>query len=243
MNIKKLTIVFQRLGFKKHSPLVYQSIREFGPLLATDIARSAKIHRPALYRSLKELLNAKLISTKKIGRRTKYMAESIHRLTSLFMEGLEDISKLTKNKKASEVEVINSATRIFHGPNGIRAVFDEVIDHTPRGHTFYRYTSEKDLAAVNRYLSPDYRERRDKKRLERLVISNPISGKLKRSRLERFIKFIPPETNLFDQNIIQIIYEDRVAFIDLNTEQVIVIESSSLADFQKVIFKQLYRKL
>ena len=99
------------------------------------------------------------------------------------------------------------------------------------------------MAKVNRYLSPNYRIAREKKKLERLVISNPISGKQKRPRLERFIKYIPSEANLFDQNIIHLIYRDRFSFINLNTEKAFIIEDKALADFQKVIFNQLYKKL
>ncbi len=129
------------------------------------------------------------------------------------------------------------------GPSGIRAAFDDVIERMPKGEMFYRYTSERDVAAVNRYLSPDYRIRRDKKKLERRVISNPISGKAKRSRLERFIKFIPQQTDMFDHNIIQLVYADSVAFINLNTEEVSIIRDRELARFQSVIFNQLYGKL
>ncbi len=133
--------------------------------------------------------------------------------------------------------------RVFSGPKGIRDVFDDVISHSKKRDTFYRYTSERDLDSVNSYLSKDYRKRRDAKHLERLVISNPVSAKRKSSRLERFIKYFPKEVSLFDQNIIQLIYGERVAFIDLNKEEAFVIENQALADFQKVIFKQLYKKL
>ena len=123
------------------------------------------------------------------------------------------------------------------------SVFDDTIAHTPKGQTFYRYTSERDLSRVNRYLSPGYRGARDKKKLERLVISNARSGAQKRSRLERFIKYMPEGTLQFDQNIIQIVYGKRLAFINLNSEEAFVIEDAALADFQKVIFSQLYRRL
>ena len=52
-----------------------------------------------------------------------------------------------------------------------------------------------------------------------------------------------PHVNLFDQNIIQLIYGDRISLIDPNTERVVIIENKALADFQKVIFRQLYDKL
>ncbi|MBI4992242.1 MAG: hypothetical protein HZB99_03420 [Candidatus Harrisonbacteria bacterium] len=241
--ITELTQVFIQLGFPKHTDKIYQAVKNSGPLLATAIVSKTKVHRPAVYRALRALLDAKLISTKKIGERNYYVPENSQRILKLFTKNLESLAGSIKNQDLSHAETVNSSMRIFHGPKGIRAVFDDVINHSKPRDTFYRYTSERDLAAVNRYLAPDYRERRDKKRLERLVISNPISGKQKRPRLERFIKFIPPEVDLFNQNIIQIIYRDRVAFIDLNTEQAIIIENSALSDFQKVIFKQLYKKL
>ncbi len=241
--IKNFPQVFKRLGFRRHAFAVYKAIRKNSPLSATEVIQATGLHRPAVYRALEDLLGAKLISTKKIGKRTYYVPESARRISELFTKDLENVSALIKKREAADVETVDSSMRIFRGPKGIRAVFDDVIDHTGRGDTFYRYTSEKDLAAVNRYLSPDYRKRRDRKKLERLVISNPESGKQKRPRLERFIKFIPPEASLFDQNIIQIIYGSRLALIDLNKEQALVIENAPLADFQKVIFKQLYRKL
>ena len=87
------------------------------------------------------------------------------------------------------------------------------------------------------------RSYRDKKKLERMVISNPVSGMRKRPRLERFVKFIPPQMNLFDQDIIQLVYGERISIIDLNKERVLIIENKALAEFQKVIFRQLYDKL
>ena len=147
-------------------------------------------------------------------------------------------------KRSVEKEAYLQKEIIFlEGAQGVRAAFSDVVSHTPRGETFYRYTSEKDLEAVNRMLPKDYRTLRDAKKLERLVISNPVSGKQKRSRLERFIKFIPPNFDLFQQNIIQLIYGDRLSLIDLNTNRVVIIESKALAEFQKIIFQQLYRNL
>lgn len=151
-------------------------------------------------------------------------------------------SVLSTYIQAREKDVPQSV-RFLHGPAGIRAAFDDVISHTPKGDTFFRYTSERDLAKVNKYLARDYRERRDKKKLERLVISNAVSGSQKKSRLERFVKFIPRDTDQFEQNIIQLIYGECVSIIDLTTEEVVIIENKQLTDFQKVVFKLLYKQL
>ena len=242
MQIQNQKEIFRKLGFSKHADSVYSTVFEHGPLLAAHIAPLASIYRPALYKALFELLNADLLVRKKKGGRFLWSARRPNHILELFKSEIYKLEKAIPSSSDSE-EIIDNSLKIFYGKDGIRAVFDDVINHTKKGETFYRYTSERDLDKVNSYLSSNYRMRRDKKRLERLVISNPLSGKQKRSRLERFIKCIPSEVSIFDQNIIQIMYGDRVAFIDLNTEKALVIENPALADFQKVIFRQLYDKL
>jgi len=173
----------------------------------------------------------------------QYRAESPHRIDEEFRSVAARVTQSVERYSNKRERELPQYIRFFSGFSGIRAVFDDVISHTPRGGTFYRYTSERDLASVNRYLSPSYRALRDKRKLERLVISNPVSAKQKRPRLERFIKYIQSEADLFDQNIIQLVYGSRLAFIDLNSEEAFIIEDPSLAAFQKVIFSQLYKLL
>jgi hypothetical protein len=103
------------------------------------------------------------------------------------------------------------------------------------------------LAVVNfslkSQLPPSYRSERDKKKLERLVISNALSAKQKKPRLERFIKFLDGDREAFDHNIIQLVYANRVSILDLSTKKGIIIENDTFAAFQKTIFKALYKRL
>ncbi|KND51416.1 MAG: hypothetical protein ABA06_03860 [Parcubacteria bacterium C7867-001] len=240
----QLKTVFKRLGLGKHSDEVYTALlKSKRSMLAAHIAKAAGVARPQVYRNLDELVAQKFVSKRHEGKRTYYRAESPRRIDEAFETVEKDVAALTQQYAKSKEKAVPEYVRFLHGFSGIRAVFDDVIDHTPRGATFYRYTSERDLSAVNKYLSPSYRARRDQKKLERLVISNPVSGKQKRPRLERFIKYIEPSTDLFDQNIIQLVYGNRLAFINLSAEEAFIIEDSSLAAFQKVIFQQLYKKL
>ena len=238
-----LPLIFKRLGLSKHAASVYETVRKRGPLLATEIVSLAKAHRPAVYKALYELSDAKLLVKTFAGKRRYWNAVGPKKIASLFNEASLDVLKNLPAEKPHTAETVTSNLRLFHGPEGIRQVFDDVIEHTPRGDTFYRYTSERDLDEVNSYLSKDYRERRDKKKLERLVISNPVSGSRKKARLERFIKYIQSKESVFEQNVIQIVYGRRIALIDLNSKESTVIENEALAEFQKVIFRQLYRKL
>lgn len=235
--------IFHRLGLPKHADVIYKLLQQKGPMIATDICRKAKLHRPAAYRALTSLLTQHFAYQTNIGRRKIYHAVNPQVIAEAFSQTSASVRERLAKQVVANDSSKNKEVRMLNGFKGIRAAFDDVISHTQRGETFYRYTSEKDLDKVNKYLSKNYRMLRDKKKLERMVISNPVSGKRKKPRLERFVKFIPRAASLFDQNIIQLVYGNRVSLMDLDTERVLIIENKALADFQKVIFRQLYDKL
>jgi sugar-specific transcriptional regulator TrmB len=239
-----LTDIFKRLGYPKHSGRVYEIlVASKESLLVATIAQRAKISRVVVYRILERMKADGLISAEKSGKRVRYAIHNPRALERL-VQGRERVDVETIEAFVGETEKhVPKSVRFLHGPSGIRAVFNDVVDHTPKGDTFYRYTSERNLAEVNQYLSRDYRVRRDKKKLERLVISNPVSGKQKRGRLERFIKYVPQEVDQFTQNIIQLVYGKRIAIIDLSTKTAMIVENEQLADFQKVVFRLLYKRL
>lgn len=239
----KIEEIFTRLGLPKHADIVYTLLQRQGPLSPTSVCLNTRTHRPAVYRALNSLIAHHFVFTSKKGQRKLYHAANNRLIIKAFTQTSDKISEKFAKQVNDDDLYKNKEIKFLSGFKGVRAAFDDVIAHLKRGEIFYRYTSEKDLDAVNRYLSKNYRLLRDKKKLERMVISNPVSGQRKKPRLERFVKFIPNQTSLFDQNIIQLIYGNRVSLIDLNTERVLIIENKSLADFQKVIFRQLYDKL
>ncbi len=233
--------LFLRLGLSKYAGVVYEALEGQKPLLATDIVRVSSLHRPAAYKGIHELTDSGLLIKTMHGKRVKYVAAPRSHAYELF----QNESAALPDVQAAAALSVASVPSVTHltGPDGIRAVFDDMLATLRRGETFYRYTSERDLDEVNSYLSSSYRKIRDQKRLERLVISNPESGKRKRSRLERFVKFLGTDAEQFDQNAIQLVYGDKIALIDLNTKQSLIIENATLASFQRTIFKALYKRL
>ena len=232
--------MFKRLGLPKHSDAIYGSLEKTGPSNVSAIARAIDAHRPAIYRALAALSKMDLVEEKQFGKRIFFSATPRHRLATLLNIDTKQSAAVLSERSAKDSM---DAIRYFEGDKGITAVFTDVVEHCKRGDTFYRYTSEKDLDAVNRLLPADYRKRRDAKHLERQVISNPESGKRKRSRLERFIKFLDSDKESFRHNAIQLVYGSRIAFIDLNADKSFIIDNATLADFQKTIFKSLYKRL
>jgi sugar-specific transcriptional regulator TrmB len=236
--------IFTRLGYPKHSAEIYQVLSEsVEPLLVTDLAKKGQVPRMTVYRVLASLCADKIVIPVASGRRTTYQAAHPSVLEKIISKDSHETNKVLTKLASNFEKDISSPVRFLSGADGITEAFDDVITRTKRGGLVYRYTSEKDLSEVNAYLAPDYRERRDAKKLERLVISNPVSGSQKRKRLERFIRCIPSDADRFDQNIIQFVYGNRVSFIDVTKQEVMIIENPALAAFQRVIFKQLYKKL
>ncbi len=239
-----LSTIMERLGYPKHAEKVYRVLTESqAPCSVSEIALRAKLSRVVVYRCLKPFLKDGLAITKRVGKRTCYEVGQPEALERKMQLTEAAVTALLEKEQARRAKEVPGDVRFLSGAAGIRAAFDDVVAHTPKGGTVYRYTSEQSVDEVNAYLAPDYRARRDAKKLERLVISNPLSKAQKRSRLERFIRTIPTDAAVFDQNIIQLVYGDRVSLIDITKEQVMIIENKALADFQKVIFQQLYKKL
>lgn len=127
-------------------------------------------------------------------------------------------------------------------------VFEDILTTLKKGSVYYRYSSvSKDFynskLTHNPYLSQTYFDRQKNKQLERLVITGEETNRNMKQELDVTVKEIPEKYDPFGDNITQIIYGDKVAFIDYEAESSVIIESKRFANFQKKLFLLLYRKL
>ena len=86
---------------------------------------------------------------------------------------------------------------------------------------------------ANHSLPKNYREKRDKKQLERYVIMSELGAS----------QTIPKEFDDFADNISLTLYGNKIAYIDFTTESSIIIEHQALCDFHKKMFRMLYVSL
>jgi hypothetical protein len=111
------------------------------------------------------------------------------------------------------------------------------------GDVFYRYASSLPTKPRDRYVPPEYEKMRDEKKIERYVITNAGTAARKKRKFEKDVRVVPKSFDLFEYNITALIYANKVAFVDYNTETAVVIENPVLAEFQKKLFKLLFSKL
>jgi len=236
--------ILVKLGLSEKESSVYMALLEQGASSISTISRYTGIHRPLIYKALPTLKEKGLVSEIIKGKQKKYIAESPAKLKNLFSEFEYNFKSFLPELEQMHQFVGNKPIiKFLEGKKGISFVFEDLVTSLKKGDIFYRYSSAKDITKANDYLPKNYRTIRDQKQLERFVMTSEKGAKDKKPNLERAMKTIPEKYDLFDQNITQLIYGDKIAFIDYNTKTAFIVENKIMADFQRKIFKLLYSKL
>jgi len=231
-----------RIGLGKNETDIYLALLEMGPGTISDIAKQTGLHRPIVYKHLPALKKDGLVTLSKRGERTLFVAEPPERLEHLLDDARQQLSAvLPELKESFQSQGKRPLMRMLEGKKGIRSVFDDLVRSLKRGETFYRYSSASESREA--YLSPSYRSLRDAKQLERFVITSQARASEKKSRMDRAMKVLPREYGPFDHDVTQLIYGNKVAFIDYNSETAFVIENPTFAAYHRSLFLALYHKL
>lgn len=237
----------EKLGLDERESAVYLALLEYGRGSVSEIARRTGLYRTMVYEALDGLVRMELASVSPKGKYKAYVAESPKKLEGKFLELSnrfdDEIAELSMLGRSQED--CRPIVKYIEGQKGIMGIHDDIVTTLRKGDIYYRYSSSKITKDERRhnYLSKKYRLLRDQKQLERKVITNLPNKMGKRPRLEREIKVVPPDFDLFEYNVSQVIYGNKVAVIDYNTETAVVIENPTVAKFQQKIFELLFRKL
>jgi sugar-specific transcriptional regulator TrmB len=235
--------ILESLGLDKHEKEIYTYLLKNGVSSPTQIENGSQTHRPIVYKSLESLMDKGLVTKSSKGKRHQFLAESPEKLEGLFknlennyLSEIEDLYSYYEVGKSEKPEVVYSK-----GFKAIQNSYSDIVNTLKKDGKYYRYAS---TTASNRekYLPVDYREKRDKKGLERLIITNKKSSK-ENVRLGSRVKTLPDELDFLDDNFGQIIYGNKVAIIDYESQFVTTIESKKYAKFQEKIFMALFEKL
>lgn len=241
----KIKAILQKLGLSETEARVYTAILKLGSGTVSTISKMAGSHRPTIYKSLSLLIEKNLVSRSRLGKRTVYVAEKPTVLSSLFevfqddfKQALPDLLKLYSRAKHRPI------IRYFEGKEGVRHIYIDLLETVKRGGIIYRYESPKDYKKNKKLYPRLYLERAgDHSEIEKFVITNKKTHEQRRPQLERYSKYVPPSEDPFEYNITQIIYGDKVAFIDYDAETACIIESAKFAQFQQRIFRLLFSSL
>ncbi|MBU0612427.1 helix-turn-helix domain-containing protein [Patescibacteria group bacterium] len=243
----KIPTILQKLGLTESEARVYQAVLNLGSETVTTIAKTSGLYRPTVYKALAALEKRNLISRSQLGKRTIYIAENPTALSKLFGNLEEEFKQTLPDLLQHYAKSKNQpAIYFFKGKEGIRRVYTDLVQTVKKGDIIYRYESPKDYKKNKKYYPRLYMEIAGKKlqsSIEKFVITNKNTHSARSKQLERYSKYVPPSINPFEFNITQIIYKNKVAFIDYDAETVSIIESTKFAQFQREIFKLVFSVL
>lgn len=241
----KIKAILQKLGLSETEARVYTAILKLGSGTVAAISKTTGFYRPTIYKTLPLLTEKNLVLRFRSGKRTVYAAEKPTVLSSFFevlqadfKQALPDLLKLYSSARHKPI------VRYFEGKEGVRRVYVDLLETVKRGDIIYRYESPKDYRKNKKLYPRLYLERAgDHSEIEKFVITNKKTHEQRRPQLERYSKYIPPSEDPFEYNITQLIYDNKVAFIDYDTETACIIESAKFSQFQQRIFRLLFSSL
>ena len=237
--------VLIRLGLTINEAAVYCAALEHGASTISEISRNASVHRPAAYRIVKHLIDLELMSSSVQGKRRLYVAENPEKLRSRLEETARSFeAALPELMSLHNLTGNRPVIKVFSGFKGVKSVFDDLLATLKKGGVFYRYDSHRNYQDNKKYLPDRYIERACRTGdLYRYIITNERTYLKKIPNARRFLKMFPSSKDLFAYNISQIIYADKVAFIDYSTETAYIIENPMFARFQQQMFMLLFDRL
>ncbi|EKE27544.1 MAG: Transcriptional regulator, TrmB [uncultured bacterium (gcode 4)] len=234
--------ILSKLGLSEWESSVYLDLLEHGTSSIVDISNRTGIHRPMLYKILPLLVETWLISSVIRWKRKYFKSESPEHLKNLFEKLSTSFNSIIPDLE--DMYASNDARpniQVLEWKKWIRQIFEDVVVTLKKNDVYYRYSSRVNF--WGKFLPTNYYEQRDKKNIERYVITSESRAKSKQSKPNREVVYIPSWFDLFDENVGKLIYWNKIAIIDYNTLTSFIIENRLLAKFEEKIFKSLFRFL
>jgi len=240
------TQILQNIWLTEIEAKIYICLLEKWTLWISKISELSGLNRMQIYASIPRLLEKQLIWESIHGKRKKFFAENPDNLENIFYEQklvFQNTLQLMKNKYDKKMAI--PQLRTFYTKKAMKHIFHDIIETLDQWETYYRYSSRKENH-LRWFLGDKYKQTRDEKEIQRMVITSSELMKLKQDKkkdLDREMVAIPEKYDLFEDNISKMIYANKIAVIDYNTDTSFIIENQKLADFEKKIFKLLFKYL
>lgn len=224
---------------------VYNHILENPYKDITNISTSCKLHRPLTYKIVRNLLDKKFIIVQLQGKKKLYVSENPSKIFDEFVNLEFKIKNLVRDLKEKYNANINELkVTQYQGKYAIRNAFKEILENTGYKNNIYRIESLNENMHLRDYYPEIYKQRAyESGDISKYVITNESKNNKRRPKLNRYTKVVTKKEMVMEDNVFQVVSDKNVIFVDLNSEQAFLFEGEKFAEFQKKIFKLLYKKI
>ncbi len=240
--MKRYLHLLERLGLSEHERAVYMTLLEHPYLIVSDIAEKTNTHRPMVYKSLRSLEADWLVEKSYLdGKRYFYhvtspkkLRDKLNTLNSLAENTLPELELMYEKKMHTPILSIKEWV------DGIRSIHADLLQSVPKWGIYYRYSSSRtEYEGKSIYTPDDYESIQKKKEFERIVITNVHQAKKRMNDPNREVIMIPSSFDEFWDNISKIIFANKVAIIDYDSQIGWVIENERFARYEEKLFRLL----
>ena len=238
--------ILKRLWLSEDESKIYLHLLKNPKISISEISKNLNLNRPKLYKILPNMEQSWLISKIIVWKRTNYIAENPEILKN-YLENIKNDFDIfiPEIKKIYDNNFSKPILKNLKWLDWIKNIFLDIANSCEKWDIFYRYSSRVDIknTSIPQKDFEKYKTLRNKKQLQRYVITNQYLENLKTKKLDKEVVIIPPKFDIFEDNITKIIYSNKVAIIDYNTLESFIIESEIFAHFEKKIFMLLFKFL
>lgn len=242
----------ENIGLSEKEVCVLIALLGNGPMLAFDIARTAKINRTTAYGILKELSGKGLVSSAKIDGVVRYQSIALELLPGYIERRGNDLLEINREvaKLIPQIKLLRAKgstlpkVQFFEGKEGVEQAYEDTLLNN-KGKTLHEITG---IDAVYTKLDPKFVKYYLEKRTRLGIRSTYITPDTQISREEskndekyiREAKFIPPQFT-FDTEIA--IYDNKVGIFSYAKENpvALIIEDDTIAHTMKTLFDYIER--
>lgn len=232
-------------GCDAHESAIYSGLILNGPQTAYRIAKLAAIHRIAADAAIASLAKRGIITKQRRGERTVYIANSptflrdaLRNQTAKAEAYLTELEHVHGNRKVVE------GITVLTGTEEIKSLFIDIVTSLDREGVFYRFIACGPDIDVESFVPPEYRPLRDAKAIQQMAITSAtMRGKPYKKGMGCLWKTLPAKEEAFEYGAGQIVYGDKVAFIDYHQKKAFIIESAAIAAMLKAAHRALYSRL
>ena len=250
LTVQKLLI---ELGYTSAEAETYWALLNLESVSVRKVASYSGINRGTTYDAIKQLVRAGLVTTRRVGERDYYSAESPEKIYDLIRDRRKELWHSQQRAQVLIPELLarkampqgRPLVKYYEGDEGVVTILRDVLQTTARleNPEYYVYSS----LPLRQYLYrqfPEFTDQRIEENIAVKVIAIGEGGDPASASERRWL----PNTDSDDTVISSytIIYGDKFALISISNDETpygVVIEDSGTASMQRLLFDTLWARL
>ena len=233
----KLEKVLKNLGFSKNEAKVYLAALTTGLASAQDIAKQAGLQRTTTYSVLNVLVQKGVVGKSKVRGKSRFLAESPQKLVALAQEVQSDLDRALPELEAIHNRQEKKPKVLFYeGKEAIQNVYDDTLREQPK--EILEWNTDAYFTDFPK--DHDYIDTRVKLGIH----AKRIAGKGSKWDTEHK-RYDPNELSetaivpkdMFWPDIEVNIYNNKVAFMNYEEKNSVIIESQVIADAMRQVYE------